>query len=107
MSRRGPVLLELCHSLGDKVRIRATMTAPAGRAGRITVALQDVRADRLAGAPTVCADLDFAGDRPTRQCGPVTMNPARGHRYRVVATATLDGDGRDRTGTARGHEFDW
>jgi serine/threonine-protein kinase len=107
VSRRSPMLIELCHALDAEVRIRATVTAPTSGTGDIAVALQDAHTGHPVGPPEVCAGPAFAENGATRQCGPVARNPARGHRYRVVATVTLADDDRKHTSTAKGDEFDW
>lgn len=103
-----PMLHNACHAIGAKVQIRGGMTAPSRGEGRISVALRDAGTGRLAGAPKVCAGLDYGRERPMHDCGPVTLDPPHGHRYQVVVEWTFTPAGRPATtGEATGDDFDW
>ncbi|GAA3336380.1 hypothetical protein GCM10020358_08320 [Amorphoplanes nipponensis] len=102
-----PLVVSPCQSLGARVRIRATLTAPAPGEGRITVALVDAGTGRTVGAPKVCAGLTFTKDTPTRLCGPMTVGPPRGHRYQVVMSWRFGSDRYGGGKLVRGSEFDW
>ncbi|MEU7904347.1 protein kinase domain-containing protein [Actinoplanes sp. NPDC049118] len=103
-----PMLLNACHAIGAKVQIRAVMTAPSRGEGRISVALRDLGTGRLAGAPKVCAGLGFSRERAMHDCGPVTLNPPRGHRYEVVLAWSFTAAGRPAaTGEVTGDDFGW
>jgi hypothetical protein len=90
------------------VQMHASMTAPSRGEGRISVALRDLDSGRLVGTPKVCEGLDFARERPFHDCGPVFVDPARGHRYQVVMAWIFTPVGSPAaTGTTTGDDFDW
>jgi len=102
-----PLVVSPCHALGSRVRIQAMLTAPTPGEGRIAVALQDLSTGRTVGSPKVCTGLSFSKDRPTRVCGPLTVEPVKGRRYQVIMSWTF---GESRYGgakVARGSAFDW
>ncbi len=102
-----PMMVAPCHARGTGVRIRATLTAPIPGSGRITVALQDTGTGRTVGSPKSCTGLTFTKAAPTHSCGPVTVGPARGHRYQVVMSWTFDNGQRSTVKVTRGNAFDW
>jgi serine/threonine-protein kinase len=106
-SANRPVMLTSCHSIGAKVQFRGSVAAPPGGTGAAAIAVQDVGTGRNVADPKVCDDLVFADRATTHECGPVTVDPPKGHRYRVVMSWTYTSGGRPATGTARGNEFDW
>ena len=106
-SYNSPIMLVPCHSIGAKVRFRASMSAPPGGRGTMAVSVRDVGTGRDVADPKICDNLVFAEGATTRDCGPATVYPARGRRYQVVLRWTFLSDGRPATSTARGNEFGW
>jgi serine/threonine-protein kinase len=102
-----PTLAQPCYNLGSKVQIRAQLTAPAGGRATVSVALQDASTGRTIADPHTCSDLVFTENFKQLQCGPATVNPARGHRYVVVMSWQYTRGGQPANGTAKGDEFAW
>ncbi|WP_250007152.1 serine/threonine-protein kinase [Actinoplanes sp. M2I2] len=96
-----------CYMLGRDVRYQASVTAPGGGRGHITVALRDADTGRVVGATKSCDGLAFDGDIATRTCGPASTRPARGRSYAVVMSFNYDRDGRTLTSEARSATFTW
>ncbi|MCO8273191.1 serine/threonine protein kinase [Actinoplanes sp. TRM 88003] len=96
-----------CHMLGRDVRYQATVTAPGGGQGRITVALKDADSGRTVGATKTCDNLIFEGDAANRTCGPAAASPPRGHTYAVVMNFSYDRNGRTLTSEAKSATFAW
>ena len=66
--------------------------------------LQNVDNGRTTGTRT-CDDLAYGRGPETRECGPITVAPERGHRYRVVMSWRFQRQGQLSTGEAKGSEF--
>jgi serine/threonine-protein kinase len=102
-----PIMLTPCRSIGAKVQLRGSMAVSTSGRGTLAIALRDVATGRTAAGPKVCDDLVYAEGVSTHDCGPVTVNPPKGHRYQVVLAWTFVSGGQTATSTARGSEFDW
>ncbi|MCY1145373.1 serine/threonine-protein kinase [Actinoplanes sp. Pm04-4] len=99
--------VEPCHMVGPDVRMQASVTAPGGGRGSITVSLRESGTGRIVGARKTCDGLVFDGDVSTRTCGPSSVQPTRGRTYAVVMSFDYDRDGRSLTSEARGSTFTW
>jgi serine/threonine-protein kinase len=102
-----PVLADPCHALGSRVQMRAMIAAPTGGTGTVTLSLRDVASGRTVGGSKTCSGFTFTDRDVTRDCGPVTTNPAHGHSYVVQMSWTYVRDGRSTSGVAKGHQFVW
>jgi serine/threonine-protein kinase len=96
-----------CQMIGKDIQYQASITAPGGTTGSITVALQDAGSGRTVAGPRTCADLAYGGNAETRTCGPSGASPARGHQYAVVMSYRYVRDGQTLAGSARGSAFAW
>ncbi len=69
-----------CQMLGRDIQYQASLTAPGGATGSITVSLQEAGSGRTVAGPKTCDGLAFGGDAATRSCGPSGASPgARAH----------------------------
>ncbi|GGQ55163.1 serine/threonine-protein kinase [Couchioplanes azureus] len=93
-----------CHKVGDKVQVSATLTAPRDGTATLSLELRDVATGASHPAKT-CTGLVFQEGSRSRECGPATVSPRRGHRYQVVMSWRFSRDGRVEAGSARGSEF--
>jgi serine/threonine-protein kinase len=94
--------------IGRDIRYQALLTAPGnGSRATVSVSLQDTGTGRTVAGPKTCADLAFAGNAATRNCGPAAASPAHGRTYAVVMSYRYERDGRTIASTARGAAFTW
>ncbi|GAA2638380.1 serine/threonine-protein kinase [Paractinoplanes durhamensis] len=107
MTSRTPLAPVPCQMLGSDIRYQASLTAPGGGTGSITVALQDAGSGRTVAGPKTCNNLAFGGDAATRGCGPSAATPARGRRYSVVMTYRYERGGRTIASSSKGSAFTW
>jgi serine/threonine-protein kinase len=96
-----------CRMTGKDIQYQASVTAPGGGTGSITVSLQDAASGRTVDGPKTCDGLTFGGDASTRNCGPSGASPARGHQYAVVMSYRYVRDGQTLAGAAKGSAFAW
>jgi serine/threonine-protein kinase len=106
-SSRTPLAPKPCQMLGSDIQYQASLTAPGGGTGSITVALQDASSGRTVAGPKTCDNLAFGGDASTQGCGPSGAAPARGHRYAVVMSFRYVREGRTIASTSKGSAFSW
>ncbi|GAA0510508.1 hypothetical protein Ade02nite_46160 [Paractinoplanes deccanensis] len=104
---RTGVAVKPCQMLGRDIRYQASLTAPGGGRGSVTVSLQDVGTGRTVDGPKTCDGLTFDGNAATRTCGPAGAQPARGHSYNVVVSYRYERDGSTLANTAKGAAFEW
>ena len=52
---------------GQDIRYQASLTAPGGATGSITISLLDTASGRTAAGPTTCSGLAFTGEAVDRQ----------------------------------------
>jgi serine/threonine-protein kinase len=107
LTSKTPMATKPCQMLGRDIQYRASLTAPGGGTGSITVTVQDAATGRTVAGPKTCDDLTFGGDAATRSCGPATARPGRGRQYTVVMAFRYQRDGRALSGTAKGSAFAW
>jgi serine/threonine-protein kinase len=96
-----------CQMLGRDIQYQASLTAPGGGTGSITVALQDASNGRTVAGPKTCDNLAFGGNAATRACGPSGASPSRGHKYTVVMTYRYERQGRTVASSSKGSVFAW
>jgi len=110
---RLPLAPKPCQMLGRDIQYQASLTAPAGGIGSITLALQDAGTGRTVAGPKTCGtlafggNLAFGGDTATQGCGPAGANPAKGRKYVVSMSFRYVKDGRTVASTAKGAVFAW
>ena len=104
---RLPLAPKPCQMLGRDIQYQASLTAPGGGTGSITVALQDANSGRTVAGPKTCGNLTFGGDAATQGCGPAGAKPARGRKYTVVMSFRYVREGRTISSTSRGSSFAW
>jgi serine/threonine-protein kinase len=92
---------------GRDIRYQASLTAPGGATGSISISLLDAASGRTVAGPRTCSGLAFTGDASTESCGPAPASPARGHQYAVVMAYRYERDGRTIASTAKGSAFAW
>ena len=102
-----PVGPKPCQMTGRDIRYQASLTAPGGATGSISISLLDAASGRTVAGPKTCAGLSFTGDASTESCGPAPASPARGHQYAVVMAYRYEREGRTIASTARGSVFAW
>jgi hypothetical protein len=85
--------------------VAGKLTSPGDGTGIISIGLVDVARGATVGATKTCGRLTFTDGRHTRDCGPLTVSPARGRRYQAVMEWRLSSGGRTQAGSARGDEF--
>jgi serine/threonine-protein kinase len=94
--------------LGRDIRYQASLTAPAGATGSISISLQDAGSGHTVAGPKTCDGLSFTGDEgATANCGPGAASPPRGHQYAVVMAYRYSRAGRTIVSTAKGRAFTW
>ncbi|WP_245665514.1 serine/threonine-protein kinase [Actinoplanes subtropicus] len=104
---RLPVAPKPCQMLGRDIQYQASLTAPGGGTGSITVALQDAGNGRTVAGPRTCTGLLFGGDADTQGCGPAGANPAKGHKYVVAMSFRYVRGGQTVASTTKGAVFAW
>jgi serine/threonine protein kinase len=107
LSSRTPFVPSPCHMLGRDIQYKASLAAPGGATGSISLSLLDTGTGRTVAGPRTCGGLVYAGNPASRACGPVQANPARGHNYAVVMSYRYERDGRTVVSTATGPAFRW
>ncbi|MCU7725149.1 serine/threonine protein kinase [Actinoplanes sp. KI2] len=103
---RLPLTPSPCQMLGRDIRYQASLTAPGGGAGSITLALEDAGSGETVAGPVSCGNLAF-GTAATWGCGPAWARPARGRRYLVSMSFRYVRGGRTMVSTTRGNAFTW
>jgi serine/threonine-protein kinase len=93
--------------LGRDIQYQASLTAPGGGAGSITVALQDAGSGRTVAGPKTCEYPAFRWSEWRWGCRPVGASPARGRRYMVSMWFRYMREGRMVSRTTRGDTFTW
>ncbi|WP_305782349.1 serine/threonine-protein kinase [Symbioplanes lichenis] len=101
------LMVEPCHRIGERVQVRAALSAPRTGTATMWVALRDVGNGRTTSDSRTCGDLVYEQGSASHQCGPVTLAPARGHRYQVVMSWRFTREGRTTSGSAKGSAFDF
>ena len=96
-----------CQMTGRDIRYQASLTAPGGATGSISISLLDAVSGRTVAGPKTCDGLWFTGQASTESCGPAPACPARGRRYTVVMAYRYERDGRTVASTATGSIFTW
>ena len=96
-----------CQMTGRDIRYQASLTAPGGATGSISISLLDVASGRTVAGPKTCSGLWFTGEASTESCGPAQASPARGHTYTVLMSYRYERDGQTIASTARGSAFTW
>jgi serine/threonine protein kinase len=97
-----------CQMLGRDIRYQASLTAPGGATGSISISLQDAGSGHTVAGPKTCDGLSFTGDKgDTANCGPGAASPPRGHQYAVVMAYRYSREGRTIVSTAKGRAFTW
>jgi serine/threonine-protein kinase len=104
---RLPLAPKPCQMLGRDIQYQASLTAPGGGTGSITVALQDAGSGRTVAGPKTCNNLPFGGDAATRGCGPAGASPAKGHKYVVSMSFRYVRYGQTMASTTKGSVFAW
>ena len=104
---RLPLAPKPCQMLGRDIQYQASLTAPGGGVGSITVALQDAGSGRTVAGPKTCDNLPFGGDAATQGCGPASASPAKGRKYAVVMTFRYVRAGQTIASTSKGSTFAW
>jgi hypothetical protein len=107
MAARLPVAPKPCQMLGRDIQYQASLTAPGGGTGSITVALQEASSGRTVAGPKTCGNLTFGGDAATQGCGPAGASPAKGRKYTVVMSFRYVREGRTVASTSKGSTFAW
>ncbi|MEU4241255.1 protein kinase [Actinoplanes sp. NPDC026619] len=107
MSSRTPLAPAPCQMLGRDIQYQASLTAPGGGTGSITVSLQDAASGHTVAGPKTCAGLTFGGDAATQGCGPAGASPRRGRQYTVVMTYRYERNGRAIASSSKGSTFAW
>lgn len=96
-----------CQMLGRDIRYQASLTAPGGATGTISISLQDAGSGHNVAGPKTCDGLTFSGEPATASCGPASASPPRGHQYAVVMAYRYVREGRTVISTAKGSAFAW
>jgi serine/threonine protein kinase len=104
---RIPLVPKPCQMTGRDIQYQASLTAPGGGTGSISVTLQDAVSGRTVAGPKTCANLYFGGDASTRGCGPSGASPSRGRQYTVVMTYRYERNGRTIASSSKGSTFSW
>jgi serine/threonine-protein kinase len=107
LGSKTPLGPQPCQMLGRDIRYRASLTAPGGATGSISISLQDAGSGRTVAGPKTCDGLSFDGEPATASCGPGSASPPRGHQYTVVMAYRYSRDGRTVSSTAKGRAFTW
>jgi serine/threonine-protein kinase len=96
-----------CQMLGRDIRYQASLTAPGGATGSISISLQDAGSGRAVASPKTCDGLTYTGEAATASCGPASASPPHGHQYTVVMAYRYVKEGRTMISTAKGSAFAW
>ena len=104
---RLPMAPKPCQMLGRDIQYQASLTAPGGGTGSITLALQDAGSGKTVAGPKTCDHLAFGGDAATRGCGPAGASPAKGHKYVVLMSFRYVRYGQTVASTTKGSVFAW
>jgi serine/threonine protein kinase, bacterial len=96
-----------CQMLGRDIRYQASLTAPGGATGSISISLQDTGSGHTVAGPKTCDGLTFTGEAATASCGPSPAAPPHGHQYTVVMAYRYVRAGRTVLSTAKGSSFTW
>lgn len=104
---RLPLAPKPCQMLGRDIQYQASLTAPGGGTGSITVALQDAGSGRTVAGPKTCGNLTFGGDAATQGCGPIGASPAKGRKYAVIMSFRYVRQGQTMASTSKGSIFTW
>jgi serine/threonine-protein kinase len=96
-----------CQMLGRDIRYQASLTAPGGATGSISISLQDTGSGHTVAGPKTCDGLTFTGEAATASCGPSPAAPPHGHQYAVVMAYRYVRAGRTVLSTAKGSSFTW
>jgi serine/threonine protein kinase, bacterial len=107
LSTKTPLAPKPCQMLGRDIRYQASLTAPGGATGSISISLQDTGSGSIVAGPKTCDGLTFTGDAGTASCGPAPASPPRGHQYAVVMAYRYIRAGQTLTSTAKGNAFTW
>jgi serine/threonine-protein kinase len=107
LGSRIPLGPKPCQMLGRDIRYQASLTAPGGATGSISISLQDAGSGRTVAGPKTCGSLYFDGEADTANCGPGSASPPRGHEYAVVMAYRYVREGRTVMSTAKGRAFTW
>ena len=107
MMARLPLAPQPCQMLGRDIQYQASLTAPGGGTGSITLSLQDASSGRTVAGPKTCGNLMFGGEAATQGCGPAGASPAKGRKYAVVMSFRYVRAGRTVASTAKGSVFAW
>ncbi|GIM93305.1 serine/threonine-protein kinase [Paractinoplanes toevensis] len=107
LSSRIPLLPKPCQMVGRDIRYQASLTAPGGGTGSISVTLQDAASGRTVAGPKTCTGLAFGGQAATQGCGPSGASPSRGRQYLVVMTYRYERGGRMVASSSKGSTFSW
>jgi len=104
---RLPMAPKPCQMLGRDIQYQASLTAPGGGTGSITMALQDAASGKTVAGPKTCGHLAFGGDAATQGCGPAGASPAKGHKYVVSMSFRYVREGQTVASTTKGSVFAW
>jgi serine/threonine protein kinase len=108
LGSKTPLAPRPCQMLGRDIRYQASLTAPGGATGSISISLQDAGSGHTVAGPKTCDSLSFGGNEAaTANCGPGSASPPRGHQYSVVMAYRYIREGRTVMSTARGRAFTW
>ncbi|MFI6071220.1 protein kinase [Actinoplanes sp. NPDC051343] len=107
LSSRTPLGPVPCQMVGRDIRYQASLIAPGGATGSISISLQDAGSGHTVAGPKTCNGLSFDGEADTAKCGPGLASPPRGHQYAVVMAYRYVREGRTVMSTARGRPFTW
>jgi serine/threonine-protein kinase len=102
-----PVLAKPCDSIGGAIRVMGMMEAMPGIQADFTLSIRDAASDAVVAGPFVCPGVLFTDFEMKHNCGPIDLQPPRGHRYVVAETWTYTGRSILPGGIARGPAFDW
>ncbi|GIF17803.1 serine/threonine-protein kinase [Actinoplanes tereljensis] len=107
LSSRTPLVPAPCQMIGRDIQYQASLTAPGGGTGSISVTLQDASSGRTVAGPKTCNGLAFGGNAATQGCGPSGASPSRGRQYAVVMTYRYERNGRTIASSSKGSTFTW
>jgi serine/threonine protein kinase len=108
LATRTPLAPKPCQMLGRDIRYQASLTAPGGAIGSISIALQDAGSGSTVAGPKTCDGLTFTGGgAATANCGASPASPPHGHMYAVVMAYRYIREGHTVISTAKGASFTW
>jgi serine/threonine-protein kinase len=94
--------------LGRDIRYQASLTAPGGATGSISISLRDAGSGHTVAGPKTCDGLTFTGNpAATATCGPAPASPPKGRQYTVIMAYRYVRAGRTVISTAKGSAFAW